>query len=64
MRTNINISANGTPLQEVSTDEQIAVFGGTANDGVVIVGCTQPFPHLKPGQIAWNPWIGQPYPTR
>ncbi len=35
---------------------------GLLDTRVVIIGCTTPIPPLRPGQVTWNPWIGQPYP--
>jgi hypothetical protein len=55
-----------SPFERVAGDaELVEVEGGLGiglGDRVVIVGCTPPFPPLKPGQIPWNPWIGAPYP--
>jgi bacteriocin-like protein len=48
---------------ELNINELEAVTGGARGE-VVIVGCTTPRPSggYPPGTIAWNPWIGQPYP--
>ncbi len=56
-----------SPFERVAADaELVEVAGGLGfglGDRVVIIGCTPPFPPIGPGQIPWNPWIGQPYPT-
>lgn len=52
-----------SPLEAVEAAELTAIEGGLMNDRVVIIGCTTPPGTLKPGQIPWNPWIGQPYPV-
>jgi hypothetical protein len=50
-------------FEMVEAVELITVDGGLVfDDRVVIIGCTPPFPPLQPGQIPWNPWLGQPYP--
>ena len=45
---------------KIDSREMTKVEGGRALLGgrVVIIGCTTPFPPLKPGQVTWNPWIG------
>jgi hypothetical protein len=54
-----------TKFETVDVAELLTIDGGLLfDDRVVIIGCTPPFPPLQPGQIPWNPWIGQPYPTR
>jgi hypothetical protein len=50
-------------FEAIDDAELIAVDGGLLRgDGVVIIGCIPPFPPLKPGEVYWNPWLGQPYP--
>lgn len=52
-------------FEKVDAREMSKIQGGRGlfDSRVVIIGCTtNPFPPLKPGQVTWNPWIGQPYP--
>ena len=53
-----------TSFEKIDTQEMIKIEGGIGlkYDRVVIIGCIPPFPPLQPGQVTWNPWIGQPYP--
>jgi hypothetical protein len=51
-------------FESVEAVELFSVDGGLLNNRVVIIGCIPPFPPLGPGQVPWNPWIGQPYPTQ
>lgn len=52
-------------FEVVESAELNKVDGGYLLDArIVIVGCTTPTPPLRPGQVTWNPWIGQPYPTQ
>ena len=69
LRTNARL-ASGAILMEkypalemVEAAELIKVDGGLLfDDRVVIIGCTTPPPVPRPGQVTWNPWLGQPYP--
>jgi hypothetical protein len=68
---NTRLARGAFPVDEFAKFETVeavelnTVDGGyLLDDRVVIVGCTSPFPPLRAGQVTWNPWIGQPYPTQ
>ncbi len=51
-------------FKKIDLHEMTNVQGGRGllDSRVVIIGCTTPLPPLQPGQVYWNPWLGQPYP--